>query len=379
MRKILITKPNNNIYLNNREDQSKTDLQSSEILAFAKSILNIDRTENGYFYKNEIYLGNDMQACFENNTNFSSDRRNSGDFTKVNLFKSECIYSDSVVSVVEKYDENDILFVFCGIWNNTSKCKQLLKLVEEFRGRVYYILNDLRLDFTNEEVAKVFVKAKATVLTQARNFRHVFLDTIVLSLETLPFFYVDYDRDVSKIHDVIYPYLNFTDIGDYRKGRLKKLFELQGVSKLWVGDKDIHQQNMFGFDNQFYCTQKHNKLAEVTKTSKASFIVNEERYNKHELVPNRFFESLILGVMPLIDYDTANAIKDQFKHFGKDFDVDKYILNSDLSDLKDKVNDYELLYKTNELGQKLRFNSNEKNNILNNYKKEIRKILNNEY
>jgi hypothetical protein len=328
----LIAKPNNNIYLK-RDDVSKTDLQSNEILAFTTAIKYVGSFDT-------IYWFNDSASCISN-------AKQSSVFY-IKQFSYE--HHDALY-----FNNNDTLIIFCGLWAHSNQTAALINLLQNWRGPIKYILNDLRLTVP-DELIDVFKNNRVEILTQSTSYENDTLKVRYLAMQYLPLFYISDATLNNTIYDIGYQYMNLKDNDSYRMSKLNRLHEFSGLSKLWIGPED---KLFVTPDNKCTCTVKHYDVHKYLKQCVAAYIVSEQSYIDMCLMPNRVYEALMLGVIPLFDKKTFNSFKSQLTSAALHVDMCELVVKDDFSNVKDILKDPRIHYEIAEYRKILTFHKYE--------------------
>ncbi|WIC41319.1 hypothetical protein MA9V1_055 [Chryseobacterium phage MA9V-1] len=356
MKNILIAKPSNDIYLQNRQDRSKTDLQSSEILAFVKAInYTALVTHPGFRSDAKIYLVNSFATCMSNNITLATSKELKSKFH--NLHQQSWEGQAAIDEVKSNFTSRDVFFIFCGVWDLAKiQNLQIIEFARQFPGTVYYVQNDLRLDMPEElkpYVSKILTQATKKNKENGREY---------MALDFLPAFYVEQQMQVPHEYDIAVPFMNWTDMGEYRRRNILSLIrsygDEQNIKRLIIGPREqieeLHMHGSFMFQKgcTFLPTVKHNELVKTMRKSKASYIISEHIYIENGLTPNRVMEALLSGVIPVVEANTLDSFNpDILSMYGGYFYYDHTCLSGGLD--FHKVIDDRALYEQQQLTAQL--------------------------
>ncbi|WNN12361.1 hypothetical protein MA9V2_112 [Chryseobacterium phage MA9V-2] len=355
MKNILIAKPSNDIYIKNRDDRSKTDLQSSEILAFIKAInYTALVTQPGFRSDAKIYLVNSFTTCMTNNIALATD---SSLKSKLHNVSQQSWEGQAAIDEVKSnFTSKDVFFIFCGLWD-LAKIQniQIIEFAKHFPGKVYYVQNDLRLDMPDDlkpYVDKILTQATKNNEANGREY---------MALDFLPVFYIEQQMQVPHEYDIAVPFMNWTDMGEYRRRNILSLirgYAREDIKRLIIGPKEqiveLHIQGSFIFQKgcTFLPTVKHNELVKTMRKSKASYIISEQIYIKNGLTPNRVMEALLSGVVPIVESNTLDSFNpDIISMFGGYFYYDHTCLSGSID--FNEVIDGRSLYEQQQLTARL--------------------------
>lgn len=283
MRNILIVKAGQDIYVDNRAAKDKTDMQSAEIMAFVKALNDIHDVKYNY----NLILGCTAKTAKLNNDSANSHGTHSIDITQPDI--------------VQKYTKDDVLFVFCGLWLDNEITDSIKTLMAEWPGKIFYIYNDLRLKLHPSLVDLSNLK----IVTQAffeEGYKRINLDMLPMFMQAKS------TATYTPIFDISFPFVKVSDFGHYRHLKVDELSKNPNVSKLFIGPKDNFENELPDAKNS-YCmgVVKNTKLIGALCHAKATYIVNEQIYIDHRLMPNRVVEAVLAGVGIIVDYKTFSS------------------------------------------------------------------------
>ena len=300
MSKYLLLKTGNDIFVNDRQDKSKTDLQSNELIAFAKCLhaslkQNVPITK----HKPTVLLGCTADTMLSNNVS---------DYGML-LHDMHNIFSiDAYSNELTDFSKEDSLIVFCGLWNDIDKTESLAykakSIIETFPGEVYYVYNDLRLTLHESiDASKINLVTQAMSLEPSLCFK--FKSVQYLELHQLPYYYVQRPISDFKTFDLSVSTMKFADLDSKRQQKFTELLTNDNVRKLFIGsyDFDISSSNYMTTG-----TVKHSKVARYLKLAYSSYIVSEELYDANSLVPNRVYEAILSNSGLIIDRQAYNTL-----------------------------------------------------------------------
>jgi hypothetical protein len=319
MKRFLIIKPANDIFIENRNDLSKTDLQSNEIVAFVR-ILGSTLSKNKTDF--EICLGCTIDTAVHNNTlDLAAKLKRTYKAYSVGIFDS------ANNEATFDHTEQDELIVFCGIWPNTELVSQQRHLIQSWKGRVTYIANDLRLmpEHTLQEKMHCITQAfDYDVLrkdTHFKSYTYMPLELLVTAFRSNSAYSGNMIyQTICKQFDIAYSYMNLDDVDDFRKEHVFKLFRNADIKSLIIGSK-VHIDSTMS--NQLYLAGllKQNQVRPYLAQALASFIVSEQKYIDARLMPNRVIEALTAGTGLIVEEETYKSFVSNYSMF----DDAKYI------------------------------------------------------
>lgn len=320
MSKYLLLKAGNDIFVNDRQDKTKTDLQSNELLSFAKalykSLLNSDVLISS---KPSIMLGCSSATMLSNNVS---------DYG-MHLHDMYNIFSiDTYDNALSDFTAEDSLIVFCGVWDDInvigSFANKAKSIIDNFPGEVYYVYNDLRLTLHDDIDA-----SKINLITQAKSLHNdlcgKFKSVQYLELHLLPHFYMQQPISDFKTFDLSISTMKFADLDAKRQQKFTELLTNDSIRKLFIGHYDF---NISSSNYMTTGTVKHSKVARYLKLAYASYIVSEELYDANNLVPNRVYEAILSNTGLIIDrhaYNTLSVVEPTLTKYAEVIDSPKEI------------------------------------------------------
>jgi hypothetical protein len=289
--KYLLLKAGNDIFVNDRQDKTKTDLQSNELIAFAKALsyaMNVNSS---------ILLGCTAETMLNNNVS---------DYGMLLHDRHNIFSVDVYDNMLNSFKFTDKLIVFCGLWsdidNQNSLSFKAKRIIEQFPGKVYYVYNDLRLPLHSS-----IDKSIVNLVTQAKNLDSVYYEGFksicYAELQRLPFYYVQKPIRDFKTFDLSVSTMKIADLDAYRNQKFIELLSNASIFKLFIGSYDfkVNSKNYMSTG-----TVKHSKVDRYLKLAYSSYIVSEKLYDDNELVPNRLYEAILSNSGLIVD---SNAYK----------------------------------------------------------------------
>lgn len=205
----------------------------------------------------------------------------------------------------------DVLIMLCGISRfERDVYHRSYKAFSEFKGRKMYILTDFRKEcHINDYMLNLYKCDIASVelIVQAPNLNPRLIETLDgvfiksikhLPLHAIPFARSQFNVPSVKRKDICYTSQDFNLNGEYRTNKIK-----EAIGLLKNNSTCIH---LIGKNSESFEDAKglppvnYENMIHILGLYKLNLSISEDVYEEHGLLPNRIFESIFAGSIPVI-------------------------------------------------------------------------------